>query len=298
MTTALIIGASGMVGSRLVRELDADGGGINVRLASRRRETVQEWRSAGRDAVVLDLDRPATFAEALAGVDRVFLLTGYTAAMLYQSKTLVDAAQDAGVNHFVHLGVFTSGRDLVPHYTWHELIETYIEASGMAWTHIQPNVITDSVLITEPSIAQTKTFSLPWQNAARGWVSAGDIAAVAAAVLREGPDVHAGKSYGLSTEVLTGTQVAEILSDALGTTITCTAEDLEGLEAHVQTLTDAGVRLYMESAVQTMQQSINGNMASTAIVHDDVLTVLGRPGTTMARWADQNLWTRHLKARP
>ena len=96
MPTALIIGASGTVGSRLVRELDANDGGISVRLASRRSETVQEWHSSGRDAVVLDLDRPATFAEALAGVDRVFLLTGYTAAMLYQSKTLIDAAQDAG----------------------------------------------------------------------------------------------------------------------------------------------------------------------------------------------------------
>jgi NAD(P)H dehydrogenase (quinone) len=292
MPTALIIGASGTIGSRLVQELDANRDGISVRLSSSRSETVEGWRSAGRDAVLLDLDQPATFAEALEGVDRVFLLTGYTAAMLYQSKTLVDAAKDAGVAHLVHLGAFMSGRDLVPHYTWHELIETYIEASGLSWTHIQPNVIIESTLIRQPSIAETGNFSVSWQNAARGWVSAGDIAAVAAAVLREGPDVHGGKNYRLSTEVLTGTQVAEILTEAVGTKITCTAEGPEGLEAYVQALTVAGDRLYMESALQAMQQIINGNMDSTTIVHDDVLTVLGRPGTTMAQWARENLQAR------
>jgi uncharacterized protein YbjT (DUF2867 family) len=58
---------------------------------------VDELRAAGRDAVRLDLDDPSTFAHALHGVDRVYLLTGYTVAMLTQSKTLVDAAVKAGV---------------------------------------------------------------------------------------------------------------------------------------------------------------------------------------------------------
>jgi hypothetical protein len=61
----------------------------------------------GRDALLLDLDQPNTFAAALRGVDhRVFLLTGYTVAMLVQSKTFVDAAKKARVQHIVHLGVF------------------------------------------------------------------------------------------------------------------------------------------------------------------------------------------------
>jgi hypothetical protein len=35
-------------------------------------------------------------------VDRVFLLTGYTVAMLVQSKAFVDAAKKARVQHIVH----------------------------------------------------------------------------------------------------------------------------------------------------------------------------------------------------
>jgi hypothetical protein len=30
---------------------------------------------------------------------------------------------------------------------WHDLVETYIEASGIAWTHLHPNVISDSLRV-------------------------------------------------------------------------------------------------------------------------------------------------------
>ncbi|NUP42670.1 MAG: NmrA family NAD(P)-binding protein [Streptomyces sp.] len=286
MATTLIIGASGTVGSQLVNELDKDHEGLEVRLATRRAEVAEQWRAQGRDAVLLDLNRPEHFAEALDGVDRVFLLTGYTADMLHQSKTFVDAAAQAGVAHIVHLGVFSAGRHDIPHYSWHELIETYIEASGIAWTHLHPNVITDTVLAT---VAETGSFNVPWQENARGWVCAADIAAVAAAVLREGPDEHGGKNYWLSTEMATGPQVAKTLSEVLGTEITCSVSGPDDLAAYASSVPSAADRLYMESAVATMRQTVLGNMGFEAVVRDDVQTVLGRPGTTMEQWARENL---------
>jgi uncharacterized protein YbjT (DUF2867 family) len=286
MATALIIGATGTVGSHLVTELDKDPGGLQVRLATRRAEVAERWRSEGREAVVLDLDRPEHFAAALEGVERVFLLTGYTADMLYQSKMFVDTAARAGVQHIVHVGVFGSGYDRIPHFSWHELIETYIEASGIAWTNLHPNVITDTVLST---VAATGSFSVSWQESALGWVCAADIAAVAAAVLREGPTRHGSKDYWLSTEVVTGPQVAEILSKATGTEITCSVAGPDDLAAYVSSIPSAPERLYMDSAVATMRQTVLGNMAFQAVVRDDVQTVLGRPGTTVREWAQQNL---------
>jgi NAD(P)H dehydrogenase (quinone) len=83
--------------------------------------------------VFLDLDRPETFREALTGVDRLFLATGYTVAMVHQSKTIVDAAADAGASFIVHLGIFGNGRMTYPYATWHEVVERYIEGSGAAW---------------------------------------------------------------------------------------------------------------------------------------------------------------------
>ncbi|WP_405152323.1 SDR family oxidoreductase [Paenibacillus sp. FSL K6-0108] len=290
MTTpkVLIIGASGTVGSKIVKEFENNSEGVTFRLATSRRETAEKWEVEGREAVVLDLNEPKTFPAALAGVDRVFLLTGYTADMLIQSKHLVDAAVKAGVSHIVHLGVFTSRRDLIPHFIWHDFIETYIEASGISWTHLHPNVITDSIF-TRTTLQETGSFSVTWNDAQQGWVFAEDIAAVAATVLREGPGKHASANYYLSTEVLTGPEVAGILSEISGKQINCFTLDPSALEAHVSQVSDTGERAYMESAVITMKLGATGQMTAQTVVRDDVFTVLRRPGLSMAEWARQNL---------
>lgn len=106
-----------------------------------------------------------------------------------------------------------------------------------------------TVLVTDPPIHQTGSFTAFWHDAPQGWVFASDIGAVAAAVLGEGPAKHGGANYWLSTEVLTGPEV-----------------------------------VYMQLAVA-------GELQLQTVVRDDVLTVLGRPGTTMAQWARANLGT-------
>jgi uncharacterized protein YbjT (DUF2867 family) len=59
---------------------------------------------------------------------------------LEQSKTIVAVAKKAGVQHIVHVGVSAEWDCTDPHFAWHLLIESYIKASAMAWTHLHPNV--------------------------------------------------------------------------------------------------------------------------------------------------------------
>lgn len=285
----LIIGASGRVGSQLVKELDENSEGVIVRLSTSDPQRAQQWKNEGREAAVLDLNKPETFEEALKDVDRVFLLTGYTVDMLKQSKMLVDAASDMGVKHIVHLGVFTSRRDIIPHFIWHDMIEAYIEASGIAWTNLHPNVISDTTLVLDPPISETGSFSVFWGEGSQGWVFASDIAAVAAEVLRSGPKKHAGADYYLSTEVLTGPEVAQILSEASGKNIACNLYGPEEQKAFAEKIESVSVRSYMESATITMELAQSGRMEFQNVVRDDVMKVLGRPGLTMEEWARQNL---------
>ncbi|GIZ38754.1 hypothetical protein CKM354_000215800 [Cercospora kikuchii] len=289
MAKVLIIGASGTVGSQVVKELDANHENVTVRLATSRASVAEQWRQEGKEAVVLDLENPQTYTAALNGIERVFLLTGYTAAMLYQSKRLVDAAEAAGVKFIVHLGVYSSGQDEIPHYGWHDMVETYIKASKLAWTNLHPNVILDSLLVTEPSVIEKGSFDVMWGDAALGWVSAADIGTVAATVLREGPEKHNGADYYLSPEVVTGTQAAGIVTKATGIEVKCNIRGSESLIPYVKSIPDAGTRLYMESAVQTMRLGESGQMRYQSMVHDDFQTVMGRPATTLYDWARQNL---------
>lgn len=285
----LILGATGRIGSKLVEELDANHEGVEVRLSTTRPEVAEKWRSEGRDAVVLDLNDSSTFGDALAGVDRLFLLTGYTADMLFQSKKMVDAAVEAGVSHIVHLGVFTSRRDDQPHFAWHDLIETYIEASGIAWTHLHPNVITDTVLVTEPPVKDAGFFSAYPNDVPVGWVCTADIGAVAAVVLREGPEKHSGRNYFLSVEVLKGSEVADVLSRHLGQKIKYVPLDPANLAEMISSIPNAAARTYMESAVITMELASAGKLSHQAVARNDVETVLGRPGTTIAEWTRSNI---------
>jgi len=286
--TILIIGATGRVGSQVVQQLSSSDD-VKIRLVSQHLDVVDKWRSDGQDAMVLDLDDADTFGPALTGIDRVFLLTTYTSDMLAQSKQLVDAAKREGVSHIVHLGVFTSRSDKIPHFIWHDLIERYIESSGIAWTHLHPNVIADSILVTDPPISETGSFTVFWGDALQGWVFVEDIAAVAAAVLREGPDKHWGEEYWLSTEVLTGPQVASILSESSGLDIKCNEMTPDALTAYVQNIPSTSAKAYMESAVITMKLAAAGQMQPQTVIKDDVEKVLGRPGTSMADWAKRNL---------
>lgn len=195
--TVLVLGASGTIGKQVVKELE--GQAINVRVTSRKQDVVEQLCREGKYCRLLDLDDAKTFALALAGVERVFLLTGYTVGMLTQSKTLVDAAKKAGVRHIVHVGVFAESDTTDAHFAWHQMIEKYIEASGIAWTHLHPNMFMEA--LTGAYLPKNYAYTTYWNDRRVGYIAASDIAAVAAKVLVDGPGRHAGKDYWLSVEL-------------------------------------------------------------------------------------------------
>jgi NAD(P)H dehydrogenase (quinone) len=283
----LVIGTTGQVGKLILAEFDREPGAVRVRYAARKPEQVDEMRTAGRDAVRLDLDDPSTFAHALHGVDRVYLLTGYTVAMLAQSKTLIDAAVKAGVSHIVHQGVFANWDVTDPHFVWHQMIERYIEGSGLQWTHLHPNVFMDG-LASEIS-ASDGSFSVYFDDRRVGWIAAQDIAAVAATVLRQGPTRHSGKEYWLSTEVASGPEAAAIFSEALGREIRC---EVRGPDDFMSSIADRSITVeswYAEAGVEFNRQVIDGRMGYIGTVRDDVEFVTGRPSTSLRAWALENL---------
>ena len=78
----LVLGATGQVGKGVIPHLLADPR-VQVIAVAR---SPEKAKSLGIPAVYLDLDKPETIAPALEGIDRVFMLTGYTIDMMRQSK--------------------------------------------------------------------------------------------------------------------------------------------------------------------------------------------------------------------
>ena len=284
--TVLLIGSSGQTGRRIVREFEREPGELRLRFGVRKQSDVEKMRAAGREAVHLDLDDPQTFAAALAGVDRLFLLTGYTVAMLHQSKILVDAARKARVSHIVHQGIFANWDSTDPLLAWHEMIEKYIEASGIAWTHLHPNLFMEN--LTGITSVQGGAFPMFCGDRRVGWVALKDVAAAAAAALREGPERHGGQNYWLSTDVLSGPEVAAILTDALGTPIRCDVKRPDDLKALLADPRSSMEPNYGAAVVEFMWQIIDGRMGYIGTVRDDVPFVTGRASTSFRQWATEN----------
>src|SRR5438132_13882201 len=145
----LVLGVTGQVGKLVAKHLKRNKANFSV--GSRRKANLEELADQFGASRFIDLDDPRTFDQALKGITGVFLITGYTVDMLVQSKSLIDAAKRSGVNHIVHLGAFTRDQDAYATvFACHQMIETYLRDSGIAWTNLHPNMFMQSFLSVWP----------------------------------------------------------------------------------------------------------------------------------------------------
>ncbi len=284
--TVLVLGSTGQLGGLVAKDLAGDDR-VRLRVTSRRDDQLELLRERfSAEAVSLDLDDPRTFADALTGVDVVFLVTGYTVDMLVQSKALVDAAVAAGVNHIVHLGVFTVRPDIYdPHVAWHQMVEAYIKVSGIPWTFLHPNCFMQNWTGFYGMVRDGVVRSYSEDNRL-GYVALEDVAEATAVILAD-PSRHAGKDYWFSTEAANIVEIAEVISDVTGRHF---APDVQ---SSAQFIEDMGgdrrvLDAYFLGVEQFYVQLNDGRLAFFGDVRDDVPLLLGRAGTSIREWV-----TRH-----
>src|SRR5260370_3979130 len=224
----LVLGVTGQVGKLVATNLKRSEADFSV--GARRRANLEELANQFGSSRFIDLDDPRTFDEALKNITSIFLITGYTVDMLIQSKSLIDAAKRNGVNHIVHLGAFTLEHDAYSTvFAWHQMIETYLRDSGVAWTNLHPNMFMQNFL----SVWSIKGgVSNEYTSKAVAFTALEDVAESAAMILMEGPEKHNGKDYWFSADVLTPHQVAETLTAATGRQCTAAVQNAGCFTSH------------------------------------------------------------------
>jgi NAD(P)H dehydrogenase (quinone) len=184
------------------------------------------------------------------------------------------------VHHIVHLGLFGNWATTDSHFSWHQLVERYIEASGIAWTHLHPNVFME--LLPQFMPIRNCAFPVFWGQSRVGWIASRDIARVAAAVLRQGPRKHGGQHYWLSAEVASGPEIASILSDVLGRSIRCDVKQPSEFTTTVAATGDYTVDpWYAAGTADFLQQVFDGRMGYIGTVRNDAPYLTGKPATTL-----------------
>jgi uncharacterized protein YbjT (DUF2867 family) len=109
----------------------------------------------------------------------------------------------------------------------HEQAERYLEASGLAWTHLRPSQFMQVYLREVTTIVAQSAFYLPLRDVELSPIDVDDIAKIAFALLGDGG--YAGQSFDLTgPEALTMTGVADRISRAMGKSVRyvdCTLEE-------------------------------------------------------------------------
>jgi len=270
----LVTGATGTIGSEVFRRLVAAG--------ERPRALVRDPRIAcarlgdAVEHVVGDLDRPETLKAALAGVDRVFLLTRQTSRQAQQERNVIDAAVRSSVRQLVKLSVFRADeRSPLRIARQHRQAERALERSGLTYTIVRP------VFLMQNLLGMVRGGAIPTAagDGRLAMVDARDVAAVAVAALTSRGS-H-GKTHTLTgPEAVSFDEVAEILSRQTGTPI-----------RHVRVCPDAVRNALERSGIEGWfaedMANLHGMLAAgyEHLVTDDVRTVTGTAPCTLAEFA-------------
>ena len=269
--TTLVLGGTGRTGSLVAR-----------RLAERGRSA----RTAARHGADLpfDWDNPATHGPALAGVDRIYLVTPVL-RVTYASlvSEFLDLAEAAAVRHVTDLSAY--GSDQAPP----EVDIRAVELDLMSRQAFTSSVLRPAWVMQNfsdehlPVVADTIT--VPTARGAEAFVDAADVAAVAVETLLD-PDAHAGAAYApTGPEALTVAEVVDIIARVVGRPLRHNDIDRG---AWVAGAVAAGV---VPADYAVMLNWLTETIASGhgSRPNDDVRRVTGSPPASFADFARRNV---------
>jgi uncharacterized protein YbjT (DUF2867 family) len=273
----LVTGATGHVGRHVVRQLlEAD----QEVVALSRREDADF--PTGVTPARGDLLNPESLP--LAGVERMYLFPEPRTA-----TEVVARAVAAGVTRIVTLssGAVTGGLD-----TDYQLpVERAVEASGLEWTHLRPGDFASNTLrLWAPMIRSSRTVRYPAPEAPSLAIHEADIAAVAVRALLE--DGHAGRWYDLTgPELLTRKAQVAAIGAALGEEVRY--EEVSPEEARTILHRQGGWAKenadFLLGFTDYSASFDEVDWSAALVPLPTVEEVLGRPATTYAQWALDNV---------
>jgi uncharacterized protein YbjT (DUF2867 family) len=275
----LVTGATGHVGSELVRLLAA--AGTPARALVHSPDKAAPIQRLGLETAVGDFEQPDTLDAAMAGCDRLFLLSPPTPRQPQQEQQVIDAAKRAGVAHVVKQSVpWADDPDTgLVFCRWHGQIEQHLEGSGLSYTLLRPsNFMQNFLMSAQPVADQGVLYGMTGEGRV-AFIDTRDIAAVAAELLTS--PGHQGTSYTLTgPEALTSAEVAERLSAATGHQVRYV--DLPP-EAFGQALAGAGLPGWLVDGLIEANTMLAAGQGAT--VTDEAAKVTGRPPRTFAQFA-------------
>ena len=230
MAKIIVSGASGQFGHAAASQLLNMG--EDVIALSRNVDKLADLAERGADVREADFDSPEGLEEAMAGGDKLLLIsTTMVGQRPRQHGNAIDAAKAAGVKHVVYTSIVDGGNPDHPAVEQHDhyATEQLLKQSGMAWTILYNSQYSEAIAtaMVAPSLAAG---SKP-DNCGEGriaFVSRDDCVATAVAVLTQ--EGHENTAYTVTgPELLTVPEAMEMAAEMAGKPIEVVPVDDEGM---------------------------------------------------------------------
>lgn len=276
MKSVLVTGATGNVGSEVIAHLARRGTSVKAGIRSSGFGTAPP----GVTQTEFDFENPETFAPALEGVDRVFLMRPPQMSESTAMHPFIEAMREAGIEHVVFMSVQGAGTNpFVPHHG----IETLLKRSGLGWTFLRPSFFMQNLSTTHRAdIRDRDEIYVPAGRGRTNFIDAVDVAEAAAVCLTT--PGHDGKAYEITgSEALTYEQVAGVLSTACGRTIAYARPSARQFKARMK---EAGHPDEFVSVMASIYALARFGMAAGTT--DDFEKLLGHTPATLAEWAGRD----------
>lgn len=230
MTRIVITGASGQYGRSVTDSLITQGRAADLILISRSPAKLADRTAQGCTVRYGDYDKPETLAAAVAGADKMLLISGTrVGARVVQHGAAISAAATAGVKHIAYTSFVGIDDEANPAEVRHDHIETerLIRASGMAFTMLRDAHYADAmILMAGPGVMASGQWVSNSGYGREAMVWRDDCAACAVAVLSgEG---HENRIYNITgPELQDFAEVTALMAEITGNSLSYVAVDDE-----------------------------------------------------------------------
>jgi len=267
----VVTGATGNVGRALVRMLTE----ARLPVTAVARHITGADVPPGVRTVAADLAEPAGLGAAFEGAEALFLLVAGE-----DPHGILDAAKTAGIRKVVLLS--SQGVQTRPHgYRHPGLFEAAVRESGLDWTILRSGGMASNAFAWAESIRTRREAAAPFGDVGLPFVDPDDVAAVAAAVLRQG--THAGATYTLTgPAATTPRERAAAIATALGEPVRFVEQTRE--EAH-----ELMARFMPLPVVDGTLAILGEPTEAEQRVSPDAERVLGRSPADFTTWAVRNI---------
>jgi len=277
--TILVTAASGHLGRLAIDALLARGVQPgDIRAGARTPSALADLAERGVEVVHADYDQPESLASALAGVQKLLLVSSSAVGQrARQHQNAIDAAVAAGVEQIVYTSApraTTSDLVLAPE---HKATEEALAASGLPTTILRNNWYSENYLGLIEQVRATGELVASVGEGRVASASRADYADAAAVVLTT--DGHVGQVYELGGDVAwTHHDLAAVLTRVTGREVVYRALDTE---QHAAALTEAGLDEGTIGFVTALDAGIRDG--ALAEVTGDLSRLIGRPTTPLAQ---------------